>query len=47
MKTPTVPKKPRTIVTPEQFDIIYRMLPDADETALDALSKIRNRKAAK
>jgi len=28
VKTPTVPRKPRTIVTPEQFDTIYCTLPD-------------------
>lgn len=29
VKTPTVPRAARTIVTPEQFDLIYRSLPDA------------------
>ncbi|WP_285705352.1 hypothetical protein [Microtetraspora sp. NBRC 16547] len=40
VKTPTVPRKPRTIITPEQFDLLYRALPDADaqllvETAIE------------
>lgn len=40
MKTPTVPKKPRTIITPEQFDMVYKQLPDDDarllvETAIE------------
>lgn len=29
VKTPPVPKKPRTIITLEQFDTIYKKLPDA------------------
>ena len=28
VKTPTVPKKPLKIITPEQFDAIYEALPD-------------------
>jgi site-specific recombinase XerC len=28
VKTPTVARKPRTIVTPEQFDLIHSALPD-------------------
>ncbi|MEV4840967.1 tyrosine-type recombinase/integrase [Nonomuraea sp. NPDC049486] len=28
VKTPTVPKKPRTIITPEQFDMLHQHLPD-------------------
>jgi integrase len=28
VKTPTVARKPRTIVTPEQFDLIHQSLPD-------------------
>ena len=28
VKTPTVPKKPLKIITPEQFDAIYQALPD-------------------
>lgn len=40
VKTPTVPKKPRTIITPGQFDLIYKQLPDDDtrllvETAIE------------
>ena len=40
VKTPTVPKKPRTIITPEQFETIYENLPDDDtrllvETAIE------------
>ncbi|MEV4323096.1 tyrosine-type recombinase/integrase [Microbispora rosea] len=34
VKTPTVPRKPRTIITPEQFDVLYRALPDADSQLL-------------
>jgi len=34
VKTPPVPKKPRTIITPEQFDILYQKLPDADTRLL-------------
>lgn len=30
VKTPTVPVKPRTIITPEQFDTLYEALPGAD-----------------
>ena len=29
MKTPTVPRKPLKIITPEQFDAIYATIPDA------------------
>ncbi|MFZ2033612.1 MAG: hypothetical protein WAW53_07645 [Candidatus Dormiibacterota bacterium] len=29
VKTPTVPRKPLKIITPEQFDAIYAVLPDA------------------
>jgi len=29
VKTPPVPVKPRTIITPEQFTAIYEALPDA------------------
>jgi integrase len=40
VKTPTVPSTPRQIITPEQFDAIYKALPDADiqllvETAIE------------
>jgi integrase len=34
VKTPTVPKKPLKIITPEQFDVIYDELPDADSKLL-------------
>lgn len=34
VKTPTVPKKPYTIITPEQFDALYTALPDADTRLL-------------
>lgn len=34
VKTPPVPKKPRTIITPEQFDTVYRKLPDDDTRLL-------------
>ncbi|WP_181449210.1 tyrosine-type recombinase/integrase [Nonomuraea aridisoli] len=34
VKTPPVPRKPRTIITPEQFDVLYRALPDADSRLL-------------
>jgi integrase len=34
VKTPTVPRAARTIVTPEQFDLIYRSLPDASAQLL-------------
>jgi integrase len=30
VKTPTVPKKPLKIITPEQFDAIYAAIPDAN-----------------
>jgi integrase len=41
VKIPTVPATVRTIVTPEQFDVIYEALPDADaqllvETAIES-----------
>lgn len=41
VRTPTVPSKPRQIITPEQFDVIYRALPHADaqllvETAVES-----------
>lgn len=29
VKTPTVPVRPRTIITPRQFDLLYQALPDA------------------
>lgn len=34
VRTPTVPKKPFIIVTPQQFDGLYRALPDADARLL-------------
>jgi site-specific recombinase XerD len=34
VKTPTVARKPRTIVTPEQFDLIHQALPDAQSRLL-------------
>jgi integrase len=34
VKTPTVPVKPRVIITPEQFDTIYQALPDAETQLL-------------
>lgn len=34
VKTPTVPTKPRVIITPEQFDMIYQALPDSDAQLL-------------
>jgi integrase len=34
VKTPTVPVKPRVIITPEQFDMIYQALPDPDAQLL-------------
>ena len=34
VKTPTVPRKPLKIITPEQFDAIYRALPDGDSKLL-------------
>src|SRR5207248_121176 len=34
VKTPTVPTKPLTIITPEQFDTLYGKLPDADAQLL-------------
>lgn len=54
VKTPTVPVKPRTIITPEQFDTLYQALPDAEtqllvETAIESglrwgeLSELRGR----
>ena len=39
VKTPTVPQKPRTIITPEQFGRVYEALPD-DTTRLLAETKI-------
>lgn len=41
VRIPTVPSTVRTIVTPEQFDVIYDVLPDADtqllvETAIES-----------
>ena len=34
VKTPTVPRKPLKIITPEQFDAIYAALPDATSRLL-------------
>jgi integrase len=34
VKAPTVPSKPMTIITPEQFDVLYGHLPDADSQLL-------------
>jgi integrase len=34
VKTPTVAVKPRTIITPEQFDVLYGALPDAEAQLL-------------
>jgi len=34
VRTPTVPTRPRQIITPEQFDAIYRELPTADDRLL-------------
>ncbi|MCA1600536.1 MAG: site-specific integrase [Acidobacteria bacterium] len=34
VKTPPVPRKSLTIITPEQFDLIYEALPDADTKLL-------------
>ena len=34
VKTPTVPVKPRVIITPEQFDMIYQTLPDSETQLL-------------
>jgi integrase len=34
VKTPPAPRKPLMIITPEQFDIIYQALPDADAQLL-------------
>ncbi|KIH99006.1 integrase [Streptomonospora alba] len=34
VKTPTVSAKPRTIITPEQFDTLYQELPDAETQVL-------------
>jgi integrase len=41
VRTPTVPSRPRQIITPEQFDAIYRALPSAEmrllvETAVES-----------
>ncbi|MEZ0076543.1 tyrosine-type recombinase/integrase [Planotetraspora sp. GP83] len=40
VRTPTVAMKPRTVITPEQFDVLYQALPDGDtqllvETAIE------------
>jgi hypothetical protein len=35
VKTPTVARKPRTIVTPEQFDLIHHALPNRGVVELD------------
>jgi integrase len=34
VKTPTVPKKPRRIITAAEFDLLYQALPDADARLL-------------
>ncbi|WP_372462260.1 tyrosine-type recombinase/integrase [Nonomuraea glycinis] len=34
VKVPPAPRKPRTIITPEQFDELYQALPDADSRLL-------------
>jgi integrase len=34
VRTPTVPSKPRQIITPEQFDAIYQALPTAEDQLL-------------
>jgi integrase len=34
VKTPTVPKKPRRIITAAEFDVLYKALPDADAQLL-------------
>jgi integrase len=34
VRTPTVPTKPLTIITPEQFDVLYSKLPTADAQLL-------------
>jgi integrase len=34
MKTPATPSKPRYIITPAQFDLLYQALPDADAQLL-------------
>ncbi|HEY9474901.1 MAG TPA: site-specific integrase, partial [Mycobacteriales bacterium] len=34
VKTPTVSTKPRRIITPEQFDVLYAALPDSDSQLL-------------
>lgn len=34
VKTPTVPTKPKTIITPEQFDTIHACLPSPDAALL-------------
>lgn len=41
VKTPPVPRKPLTVITPEQFDAVYEALPDTDaqllvETAIES-----------
>ncbi|RAY10674.1 site-specific integrase [Actinomadura craniellae] len=38
VKTPTVPRKPRKIITAEQFDRLYRALPTADAQLLIEMS---------
>ena len=38
VKIPTVPKKPFTIITPEQFDNLYTALPNADTRMLIEMS---------
>lgn len=34
VKTPPVARKPRVIITPEQFDVVYQALPDAEAQLL-------------
>ncbi|GIH97299.1 tyrosine-type recombinase/integrase [Planobispora siamensis] len=34
VKVPTVARKPRTVITPEQFDLAYQALPDNDSKLL-------------
>ncbi|MFG1708798.1 tyrosine-type recombinase/integrase [Nonomuraea sp. M3C6] len=34
VKVPTVPQKPRVIITPEQFDVLYAELPDIESQLL-------------
>lgn len=34
VKIPTAPVKPRVIITPEQFDMVYQALPDAQARLL-------------